>query len=402
MSIRRHTKDITLDAGKNTQTTTDNLSSAGTSMGATFGAGGLQNIDASFSKAKDNGTTEVTTHTGTTIVANNTLKTESGKDTHIIGSQVAGNTVNVNVGHNLHIESLQDTETYKEHSSSMGGGISHGVTNGKLGNSTSSGSASKGSMNSDYASVTKQAGIYSGDGGFNINVENDTHLKGAIIDSNADADKNNLTTGTLKTEDIKNKASYDVKNVGVSYQHFTDAQKEADKDGTFNKSALLPNLSPGAKNDVSSTTQSAIAQGTITATKENLNLSKINRDTQHSLNELSKIFDKKKLEERQELAQFFAKNADELLHYYDREGKFDKALAHGIVAEISSQLAGNKAGSGFAAGFTNEALINKIKEWAGYDPAKAQWISAALGATVNAATGNNEETGANTSQSGTK
>lgn len=402
MSIRRHTKDITLDAGKNTQTTTDNLSSAGTSMGATFGAGGLQNIDASFSKAKDNGTTEVTTHTGTTIVANNTLKTESGKDTHIIGSQVAGNTVNVNVGHNLHIESLQDTETYKEHSSSMGGGISHGVTNGKLGNSTSSGSASKGSMNSDYASVTKQAGIYSGDGGFNINVENDTHLKGAIIDSNADADKNNLTTGTLKTEDIKNKASYDVKNVGVSYQHFTDAQKEADKDGTFNKSGLLPNLSPGAKNDVSSTTQSAIAQGTITATKENLNLSKINRDTQHSLNELSKIFDKKKLEERQELAQFFAKNADELLHYYDREGKFDKALAHGIVAEISSQLAGNKAGSGFAAGFTNEALINKIKEWAGYDPAKAQWISAALGATVNAATGNNEETGANTSQSGTK
>lgn len=153
---------------------------------------------------------------------------------------------------------------------------------------------------------------------------------------------------------------------------------------------------------MSSTTQSAIAQGTITATKENLNLSKINRDTQHSLNELSKIFDKKKLEERQELAQFFAKNADELLHYYDREGKFDKALAHGIVAEISSQLAGNKAGSGFAAGFTNEALINKIKEWAGYDPAKAQWISAALGATVNTAIGNNEETGADTAQYGTK
>ena len=47
----------------------------------------------------------------------------------------------------------------------------------------------------------------------------------------------------------------------------------------------------------------------------------------------------------------------------------------------------------FAAGMTNELLMNKIKEWAGNDPAKAQWISAALGATVNAAAGKNIQTG---------
>ena len=131
-------------------------------------------------------------------------------------------------------------------------------------------------------------------------------------------------------------------------------------------------------------------------------MTKINRDTAHALQTLDHIFDKQKVEERQELARLFAKNADELLHYYDRDGKFDKALAHGLVAEITSQIAGNKAGSGFAAGMTNELLINKIKEWAGNDPAKAQWISAALGATVNAAVGKNIQTGGATAQYGTK
>lgn len=51
---------------------------------------------------------------------------------------------------------------------------------------------------------------------------------------------------------------------------------------------------------------------------------------------------------------------------------------------------------------TNELLINKIKEWAGNDPAKAQWISATLGATVNAAAGKNIQTGGATAQYGTK
>lgn len=120
------------------------------------------------------------------------------------------------------------------------------------------------------------------------------------------------------------------------------------------------------------------------------------------LNELGKNFDKKKLEERQELAKLFEKNASALLHNFDKDGSFNKALAHGIVAEISSQIAGNKAGSGFAAGAINEALINKIDKWAGGDPSKMQWISAALGATVNAATGSNISTGAMVAQYGTK
>jgi hypothetical protein len=101
------------------------------------------------------------------------------------------------------------------------------------------------------------------------------------------------------------------------------------------------------------------------------------------------------------LAKLFAKNADELLHDFSKDGSIDKTLAHGLVAEIASQIAGNKAGSGFLAGAANEALINKIDQLANGNPA-AQWISAALGATVNAATGGNVNTGAMVAQTGTQ
>ena len=325
--------------------------------------------------------------------------------------------VSVFVGGNLNISSLQDTETYRSDSSFMGGGISVSMSSGSkkdwLDDSfrkydstpyvpgTAGGSAflGKGSMDSDYASVTQQAGIYAGEGGFTVHVEDNTRLTGALLDSTASAEKNSLTTGTLTMEDMGNKAEYDVKHIGVSYHHYGS---EAARQDNFNQSGLTPSISPGAQDEASSATQSAIAPGTIITTKEQTDLSQINRNTADALHKLDQIFDKKDIQERQELAQLFSKNANELLHQYDRDGTFDKALAHGIVAEISSQIAGNGAGSGFAAGFTNELLIDKIKEWSGGDPAKAQWISAALGATVNEATGNSAESGAFDSQNATK
>ena len=383
----------------------------------TITGGAISGVDASFSKEKDEGTTATTTHAGTTVTASDTLTMQSGNDVNITGSQVGGKTVKADIGGNLHITSLQDTETYRGDNASLGGGISRSMSSGSKkewlpdslrkydstpyvpGMTSSSAFWGKGSMDSDYASVTKQAGIYAGEGGFTVHVGDNTHLTGALLDSTAAADKNSLTTGTLTMEDIGNKAAYDVNDIGVSYHHY---DSESERNRHFNQSGLTPSISPGAQAEASSTTQSAIAPGTIITTKVQMDLSQINRNTADSLHKLDQIFDKKDIKERQELAQLFSKNANELLHYYDRDGKFDKALAHGLVAEISSQIAGNGAGSGLSAGFTNELLINKIKEWSGGDPAKAQWISAALGATVNEVTGSSSESGASSAQDGTK
>ena len=61
-------------------------------------------------------------------------------------------------------------------------------------------------MKSNIEGITEQSGIYAGKEGYDIQVKNNTHLKGAVIDSQAE--KNKLTTGTLAWENIENKAEY--------------------------------------------------------------------------------------------------------------------------------------------------------------------------------------------------
>ena len=68
-----------------------------------------------------------------------------------------------------------------------------------------------------HTNVTKQAGIYAGKEGYDIQVKNNTHLKGAVIDSQAEKEKNKLTTGTLAWENIDNKAEYKTGGHGISY-----------------------------------------------------------------------------------------------------------------------------------------------------------------------------------------
>ena len=74
-----------------------------------------------------------------------------------------GRQVQVETGRNLHLESLQDRETYD--SRNTGGGISVSAGGGHV---SGSGSAQKQILRSDYESVTEQAGIYAGDQGFQI------------------------------------------------------------------------------------------------------------------------------------------------------------------------------------------------------------------------------------------
>ncbi|MDO8943020.1 MAG: hypothetical protein Q7U75_07530, partial [Desulfobacterales bacterium] len=81
-------------------------------------------------------------------------------------------------------------------------------------------SASSSKIDSHYASVTEQAGIKAGDGGFDVRVGGDTDLKGGAITSTQpalDQDRNRFETGgTLTLADIRNSASYHAKSAGVN------------------------------------------------------------------------------------------------------------------------------------------------------------------------------------------
>ena len=196
----------------------------------------------------------------------------------------------------LNITSLQDSDNYTENSSSVGVTVSTtGIT----------GSGSKGDTDSTYASVTTQSGIYDGTGGFDITVNGNTDLKGAVIASDADADKNTLTTGTLTYSDIQNSAEYSSGSVGVN----VDTHKYEKTDENYKNQGVTPNIGVTASDDASSTTKSAVAAGTIEVKSGNTDLSGLSRDTQNSLNALGKIFDKKTVAEKQELAKLFGEEA---------------------------------------------------------------------------------------------
>ncbi|KAF1682722.1 hemagglutinin repeat-containing protein, partial [Veillonella sp. R32] len=331
---------------------------------------------------------------------------------------MTGKAVTVQAGNDLIIQSLQDTETYRGKSRSTGASVSVGL--GATPTISGSVTGSKGKMTSDYASVTNQAGIYSGVDGVQIEVGNTTTLEGAVIASEASADKNTITTDTLLAKDIENKADYKASGYGVGFTYdstYKDAKKRYEAgnlltaeersalNNLHNKIGIIPSLPSGAKGSDSSITQSAIAKGSITVHSDNVDVNELNRNTADTLHTLTAIFDKKKVEERQELASLFAKNAFEQIHYWEPktdQEKTEKAIVHGIIAEISARLAGTTAGSGFYAGFTNEMVINKLADISHNDPAKMQWLSAAVGAGVNALIGNDVQTGARVAQSGTK
>ena len=397
--------DVSLQAATNRSEKLENAKSKGWSVGANISVagGGLLGFDASANAAKQKGNTKVTTHTGTTVVGSDAVNITSGKDTRISGSKVIGKSITADVGGNLSIESLQDTKTYVGETSNKGFSVSTNA--GSLSNVSIS--SSNGKMKSDYASVTDQAGIYAGDGGFVINTAETTSLTGTVIDSAADSNKNKLSTKSLDVKDIENTAEYTSRNVGMSYNHvggFKNLSK-AGKDAVWNTLGTLPNLLPDSSKSTSSTTKSAISNGTIEVRAANFNIQTLSRDTKESLNKLDEIFDKKKIEERQELSKLFAKEAFGQLHNWNptsKEGKAAKAIAHGVVAEVSSRMAGNKPGSGFYAGATNEALIGEIQKIAKEKPDVAQSLSALLGAAVNGSLGYSPVTGATEAQYGTK
>ena len=303
----------------------------------------------------------------------------------------------------MSIESEQDKKNYKETSKTSGLSVSY--TPGSA--VTVSGGKGKTNTDSTYESVTKQAGIYAGKEGYDIQVKNNTHLKGGIIDSKAPAEKNKLTTGTLTWENIDNKAEYKTSGKGISYSTGAGIP--------LNALGLLSNMDPTVKDKEGTTTKSAVAKGTITITdKENQkqDIEKLNRNTEDSLNKLKEIFDKTKVEERKQLLEELGIVGNRAIHEIAshngwKDGSAEKVALHGMLGAITSAKSGGSALSGLIAGGANEYAIgylekSKGKDWINKHPDTVQNISAAFGGILSKMTGGSGHTGAYISQMGTK
>ena len=392
-------KDVTLDAKENLNVTASettnkleqNSKSSSASVGVGFDivTGQVSSVTISGSKSKGEVSANSTSYNESTVKADKSLDFTSGKDTNIKGGKLSGEKVTGNVGGDLNIESKQDKNSYEEKNSSAGFGIGMPVGDKDSANKIGIfGSAGKSDVDSKYESVTDQSGIYTGKEGFDINVGENTDLKGGIISSEAEKDKNKISTGTLTYEDIKNKAEYEAGSIGVN----VDTSKDAE-----NKDAgVTPNIGVGAKDDAESTTKATVSEGEIEIRdKENQkqDLAGLNRDTKNSLNKLGEIFDKTKVQEKQEFAGMF----QEIAHNYigDLTGKISKeekaflnSFVDGIIAQWNS--------GDFLAGASGTALLESMQSAISEidDPALKQIAAGALGAIAGEIVSGNAQAGA--------
>ncbi|MDT8903388.1 hemagglutinin repeat-containing protein [Anaeroselena agilis] len=371
-------KDVNLVAADNATTTTNTSSSSSAGVGVQIGPKGGVFVQGSKASGNENGAG--TTHTETVVAASDTLTVKTGSDANIVGAQAKGDNVKMEIGGDLNIASQQDTDSYHERTSSAGGtiGLGSGVA--------SSVSASKGKIDSDYASVTDQSGVYAGQGGFDITVGGNTDLKGAVIASEAAPDKNKLSTGTLTWSDIENKAEYKASSVGVNVGFGPGTEKK--------DQGITPNIGTTASGNAESTTKSAIAAGTIEVrSNPTQDLSGLSRDTGNSLNTLGKIFDKKTVQEQQELAKVFGEVAFKAIGDLGLpDGSDEKVALEAFAGGLMAKLGGGSFASGLAgAGFT-QLVMNELANIK--DPAALQWASAIVGVIAANLVGGDAQTAA--------
>ncbi len=200
--------DIVLQAAANTYSDVSSHSSKGASVGMSFSAQGVS-ANASASRASGQGNGEGTAYSNTQVGGRSVVM-ESDADTALQGAVVSGDQVRAQVGGDLRIHSLQDTDDYHESSRNAGVRISAPITG--PGQASASLSVGRTRIDSSFRSVDEQSAIRAGDGGFQVEVGGNTSLQGGQITSSETAVQqgNNRfnTGGDLDLSDLTNQADY--------------------------------------------------------------------------------------------------------------------------------------------------------------------------------------------------
>jgi filamentous hemagglutinin len=376
--------DLQLRSAKNDSKAQSKNKSSSASVGVNVTLDGTVSPIASVggTKGSSNGTN--ITHTETILQAGNTLSTQSGRDTALKGAIAKGDRVSMQVGRNLILESEQDTANFKQKQTSANATLA-------VGDNALSGSASAGQnkINSTYQSVKEQTGVYAGDGGFNINVNNNTHLKGAVIDSSLAAQtqgNNHLTTGTLTTEDLHNQGDYKAsastvgvsKNLSLNPATQSDQQPAGSPAGTLAQ-AGIGGLAVADSGHAEGTTKSAIATGTVTITDNakqqsttgkdaQQTIATLNRDTQHVNGSIDNPFNQQKVQEQLEFIQLAGQliiqpvAAKAAKWIGDTLDGTSKVAAHAVLGAAVTTLLGTGWQTGAAAGALGDLLPQALEK----------------------------------------
>ena len=345
-------RDLLLQSAQNTQSTDSKNSSRGGSAGVGIGVGsggyGIS-VSASVNAAKGSEKGNGLTHSETMLDAGNRLSLTSGRDTTLTGAQASGESVKVDAGRNLTLNSEQDSDRYdsKQQSASAGGSFTFGSMSG-----SANVNVSRDKMHSNWQSVAEQTGIFAGQGGFDLTVGEHTQLNGAVISSTATADKNRLDTGTLGFSDIENHAEYEVEHQSAGMS--TGGSIGGDFAGNM-ANGMLAGLNGSDSAD--STTQAAVSEGTIVirdTSKQKQDVAGLSRDVANANPGLDVIFDKEKEQNRLKAAQLIGEIGSQV----------------GDIARTQGQIIATRAANEKMSGATQADRDRALAELKAKDPTK--------------------------------
>ncbi|MGZ9709674.1 hemagglutinin repeat-containing protein [Glaciimonas sp. GNP009] len=415
--------DISLDAARNihliaaTNTTDVQSTNSGSNvgLGATLGSNGQQTglsfqIGASAAKGHTNG--HETTYDNTQISATNHLRVKSGGDLNMIGAQLAGNKVNLDIGGNLNILTQQDISNFDSKQENGGFSLSLCIPPICVGVLASGGvSYARQTVDHNYRSAVGQSGIAAGKGGFDINVKGNTDLTGAAITSQAEADKNSLRTASLTSRDLVNTQHTDAESISVSLSTGSIASnvmgnvlgnlsgigmpKSGDDRSNTNSVISPATVTITGSGDATTDANSKATANTLTerdATTANATLS--NTLTLQQAQDLQ--LQQQQAQDNQRIAGLvgavLTNMVGDLAQGKWPDGSPQKIALHGIVGLIEARIGGGSAAAGLAAGMMHEAMVPVLSDYLisqGYEPGTQDFNDMmSLGATlVGAASG---------------
>lgn len=399
--------DILLAAAADTRQTTGKNSSKGGGVGVSFGGGtnggGLSifaGINGSEGREKGNGTT----WTETTLDAGKNVSLTSGRDTTLSGAQVSGEKVTADVGNNLTISSLQDSDRYdsRQNSVAVGGSFTFGSMSG-----SGYASISQDKIKSNYDSVREQSGIYAGKDGFDVTVGNHTQLNGAVIASTATDDKNSLNTNTLGWSDIHNQADYKASHTGISLSGGSgmSASQMVASNAIAGAANALTGMS-GSSGHAEGTTSSAISGGNLIIRdneSQKQDIAGLSRDPENANGSIAPIFDKekeqKRLQEAQVISQISGQMSNIVMTYGETEAMKAARKEHPGMsdAQLRETPEYREVMKGYGTGSTPQMVVQAITGVLGGlnagNPGQvlAGGLNPAVAQLIKQATGDNRE-----------
>ncbi|ENA3534179.1 contact-dependent inhibition effector tRNA nuclease [Escherichia coli] len=399
--------DILLAAAADTRQTTGKNSSKGGGVGVTFGGGtnggGLSifaGINGSEGREKGNGTT----WTETTLDAGKNVSLTSGRDTTLSGAQVSGEKVTADVGNNLTISSLQDSDRYdsRQNSVAAGGSFTFGSMSG-----SGYASISQDKIKSNYDSVREQSGIYAGKDGFDVTVGNHTQLNGAVIASTATDDKNSLNTNTLGWSDIHNQADYKASHTGISLSGGSgmSASQMVASNAIAGAANALTGMS-GSSGHAEGTTSSAISGGNLIIRdneSQKQDIAGLSRDPENANGSIAPIFDRekeqKRLQEAQVISQISGQMSNIVMTYGETEAMKAARKEHPGMsdAQLRETPEYREVMKGYGTGSTPQMVVQAITGVLGGlnagNPGQilAGGLNPAVAQLIKQATGDNRE-----------